>query len=378
MKSPVPKLVPSTPNFAGRLQEGERLLWEGRPDSARYNRARIIPLSLILLPFMPVFVWAIGAKFGANLPFLSPLTFLIALGLWPLACFGIAGYVGQQTPWIAYALTDRRIFIRRLQRQTSQDTRPKIEEYPLQTLQPRLRLRGGSGTITFGFPITEYEHAFREIPDASAVFVLLTEALAARVPSSGDTPYYLKKSVPLVPAVGLEAYLQREEILLWEGEMDTAAYWHGQRIAIVALHLLIPAALGTYLEATGQWTPLLQIAAFIPTLFLYPLCKAAIIRSSAGRKYALTNKRVLFLKKSGKYSTLEEREIWETRAMRLIRGKAGFGTIIFEKKTHVVSHGQGASVETYELSFKHIPDAESVFAQIAEAARLPRPNTLIG
>lgn len=93
---------------------------------------------------------------------------------------------------------------------------------------------------------------------------------------------------------------------------------------------------------------------------------------SRNRRYVLTNQRVLVVKgASGPRSHTEERELWETAAMKLKAGRDGFGTVIFEKKTRFVWHGQSGTVETYEFSFKHVADAQSVFEKI-EAARMGR------
>lgn len=358
-----------TPQFAARLQEGERLLWQGQPDAARFNRPRMIAYAFVLLPVMPVAVWAFANHFGASLPFTSPLTFTIAFGLWPVACWAMSAYVGEQTGWAAYALTDRRVMTRRLERLTSKDSRPKIEEYLLGSLQPRLRQEGGGfGTITFGFPVWNYEQAFRAIPEAPMVFALLMEARAGLAPPGTETPYYLNKKPAPAPPPPLETYLQGREGVLWQGGMDAGAYWRTQRAAIVILFLPIPAAIGTFLAVAGWWTPLFQALAVIPAAALFPVWKAGVMRTAACRTYVLTNRRVLVLKnsRSGR-RTLEERGLAETAGMRLVSGKDGFGTIIFEKITHWVWHGQGGSRETYEYSFKHIPDARSVFEAVATA-----------
>ena len=360
----------TSPQFASRLQEGERLLWQGEPDPKLFNRSRLIVYSLLLLPLMPVLVWAFGQKAGTNLPLLSPVTLGIALAVWPLASWAMSKYVGEQTPWAAYALTDRRVMIRRLQRLTSQDSRPKIDEYPLSMLKPNLRLGAdGVGTITFGFSPTSYEQAFRVIPDAANVYALLTEARTALAPTDTATPYYLRKAdAPPLPAATVDTYLQRGETVLWQGSMDANAYWRSQQAAILALLLLVPAAIGTFLAATGQWTPLWQALAIFPALLLFPLWKAGVLRKVSRTEYVVTNRRVFVLKTVGRgQRTLEERTLAETANMRLVAGKNGSGTIIFERHTHWVWHGQGGSRETYEYSFQHIPDALAVFGLIAAA-----------
>ena len=354
------------------MQEGERILWQGKPDPALFNRPRIVAYALILLPFMPLFVWAIAHKLGANLPLLSPLTGWISLGLWPFGCFCVTAGIGEQTPWAAYALSNRRVMIRRLERLTSKESRPKIEEFALTALKPRLQTSSGRvGTVTLGFRPWEYERAFRAIPDAADVFATLTEARAALAPGRADTPYYLEQTSVSVSAPTAETYLQRGETVLWSGGTDPATWWKTQRAAVIVLHLLIPAAIGTGLEVAGQWTPLSQALAFLPALALYPLWKAGTLRKVYTTQYVLTNRRVLVLK-GRRMRTLEERALAETGGMRLEKlDKNGIGTIVFEKHSNWVWHGQSGHKETYEYSFQHIPDAQTVFNQIA-AARTAR------
>ena len=360
-------------DFAGRLQDGEQLLWQGAPNPALFNRPRIIVYTLLLLPLMPLFVWALSHKFGAGLPLVSPVTGIISLALWPFSCWLVVSTVEEQTPWAAYALTSRRVMIRRLERLTSQNSRPKIEEFPLTALTPRLRTgTGGLGTITLGFAASRYELAFRAVPDAAEVFARLTAARAALLPGAGDRPYYLRPAAA-IPALTLtvETYLQRGETILWQGRADPAAWWRTQRAAIITLHLLIPAAIGTFLEATGQWTPLGQSLAFLPALALYPVWKAGTLRKVYATDYVLTNRRVLILKGSGRgLRVLEERLLAETAGMtleRMKRDKSGVGTIVFERHSHWVWHGQGGHKETYECSFRLVADAQAVYGKIAAA-----------
>lgn len=372
-------LLVTAPDFECRLQDGEQMLWQGKPDPALFNRPRLFVYSLILLPFMPIIVWALAAKFGTGLPLVSPLTGLISLAIWPIACYCMAAYVGEQTPWAAYALTSRRVMIRRLQRLTSQDSRPKIEEYPLSALKPRLQQgKDGTGTITLGFPAWHYELAFRAIPDAADMFARLTEARTALAPGRTDMPYYLKQAPVSLPAQTVESYLQRGETVLWSGGIDPAAWWRTQRAAIIVLHLLIPAAIGTFLAATNQWTPLGQALAFLPALALYPVWRIGTMRKVYTTQYVLTSRRVLVLKGRGSGPrSVEERALAETAAMRLEKLKNGTGTIVFERHSHWVWHGQSGHKETYEYSFQHIADVQAVFGQIAAAraaGEVPPPS----
>ena len=43
------------------------------------------------------------------------------------------------------------------------------------------------------------------------------------------------------------------------------------------------------------------------------------------------------------------------------------GTIVFEKHSHWIWHGQGGHKETYEYSFQFIADSQAVFNQVVAA-----------
>lgn len=135
---------------------------------------------------------------------------------------------------------------------------------------------------------------------------------------------------------------------------------------------------GVVLYELGVWAWSWQALVVAVSLAIVVPIALSDARSTVGRpRYALTSRRVLVIKNAaGKAPKIEERELLETVKMRLARGRHGFGTIIFEKKTRIA----GNTVETYEFSFKHIADAEAVFAQIAAArqncfaASAPKPS----
>lgn len=360
------------PDFAARLGEGEELLWQGQPDPALFVWPQVLVGALLLLPILPMAFWLESLKTGAALTLRSPVTWVIMAVSWLVASGYASQEVRSQARIAGYALTNRRIFIRSLERQTSQDWRPRIDDYPLTTLRPRLLpLGGGRGSITFGFPLRRYELAFRGIADAAGVFARLTEARQALLGPEAETPYYQQKPTPLPSpeAAPLTDHLRRGERILWQGRMDPAQHWRSERQGLIGLIVLVSLLGGDALYLGGWWTPLRQalLTAGV-SLVSYPLAWAGTRRGARGREYALTNQRVLVIKDmGGGRRSVEERELRETAGMRLARGRDGFGTIIFEKKTRWVWHGQGATRETYEFSFKHIPEAETVYARIAAA-----------
>lgn len=386
MRSPVQNNVTlPMPRFADRLQEGERLLWEGRPDLRQFIRPKAAAIWILSLPLVPLLVLLEDWKTSGGMPMTSPISWVIAVGAWAFGSWVSTGQTRAQARAAAYALTNRRIFIQRLERLTSQDWRPRIDEVPLQSVQPRLRaLSGDLGTITLGAPIWNYERALRAIPSAAAVFALLNEARAT-LPLPGASgqepsgPYYAQTKPParLNTAWKLEDILRRGETILWEGGMDAARMERVERVGLIALIVLASAAGGIALFLNGWWTPLWQGLTFaVIAATGYSLARLSYAHTARNRRYALTSRRVLVIKNAGTtHPKIEERELPETAKMRLARGRNGFGTVVFEKKTRVV----GNTVETYEFSFKHIADAEAVFGQIGAArqnyfaASAPKP-----
>ena len=386
-KSPVPSNPPlPMPSFAERLQEGERLLWEDRPDLRRFIRPKAAAIWILSLPLIPLLVLLEDWKTSGGIPMTSPVSWTIAVGAWVVGSWFSTGQTRAQARTAAYALTNRRIFIRRLERLTSQDWRPRIDEISLRAVQPRLRSLGGDyGTITLGAPVWNYERALRAIPNAAAVFALLTEAQAA-LPLPGAAsqepsgPYYAQTKPEARPETAwkLEDMLRRGETILWEGGANGTQWWRSGVREAVGFIALVSVLGGAFLFINGGWSPLLQalIVAGVSTA-VYPITRFSYFRTARNRRYTLTSQRVIVVKGADRPKPkTEERELPETAKMRMGRGHDGFGMIIFEKKTRIVGH----TVETYEFSFKHIADAEAVFAQIAAArqncfaASAPKPS----
>lgn len=367
--------APPSP-FAGRLQEGERLLWEGVPDTRLFALPKVVAGLLVIIPVLPLVLLAESWKTGTPLVWLSAKTLVVSVLVFVLMAVYLYQQSRSQAEAAAYALSNRRVFIRRMERLTSQDWRPRIDEFALPTLRPKLRtLGGGRGAITFGGPVWQYEKAFRAIPEAAAVFGLLTSARAALAgPSTAlSGPYYAQtKTKPTAPAPSKIADgLRAGETILWEGGMDHARYFWGQIGMMTFVAVVFSSLAGIFLALRGGWTPLWQGLIFAS---LAAACYAVAWfeggSMARNRRYILTNQRVLVVKgANGPRPQTDERELWETAAMKLKAGRDGFGTVIFEKKTRFVWHGQSGTVETYEFSFKAVADAQAVFAQI-QTARL--------
>ncbi len=107
------------PSFAERLQDGERLLWEGRPDLRQFTRPKAAAIWLLSLPLIPLLVLLEDWKTSGAMPMTSPISWTIAAGAWVVGYWFSTGQTRAQARVAAYALTSRRIFIRRLERLTS-------------------------------------------------------------------------------------------------------------------------------------------------------------------------------------------------------------------------------------------------------------------
>ena len=127
----------------GMLQPGENLLWTGRPEKLRLLGKEdfyLIPFSLFWCGFAGFATWMVWKDGSAPLaPRLFMLPFILA-GLWLLAGRFIVKSVSVKKQ--RYALTSRRIIIRKGRKATSLD---------LGSLPPMsvLRRDDGSGDIRF-------------------------------------------------------------------------------------------------------------------------------------------------------------------------------------------------------------------------------------
>ena len=354
------------PRFTDRLQDGERLLWEGRPSLHWFLWPKLVLGVLVLLLLMPPLLYLESLRTGTPLVWLSFRTLFISA----LVFLGMTVFLYQQlrtqAQAAAYAITNRRIFIQKLERLTSQDWRLQIDELLLAAIKPRLRpLAYGFGTITLGIP----GKTLAGIPEAASVFALLTEAKSAfsTLPAQDAGPYYAPHSTPTQSGQtwNFNNALRRGETVLWEGKQNASHLWRAERWLVVVMITFVSAWFGGFLFLNHWWTPLAQGAVLgVATAAGYPLGWLGYARTAQDRRYAVTNQRILRVKYPDKpRQAFEERELPETRGMRLKRGRDGFGTLIFEKKTRIV----GQTVETYEFSFKHIADAETVYGLIQAA-----------
>lgn len=356
------------PPFAERLQEGERLLWEGQPNIGQFIRPKVAAICLLTLPLVLLFVLLAA---GGRTPL--PVILAIGAGVWLLGGWFSTQNMKAQAVTAAYALSNRRLFIRRLERLTVKDYRPRIDELPLQTVCPKLRSSSkGLGTITLGAPVWMYEAALRAVPNAANVYAQITEAQALLAETASPSsvlsgPYYARTEAKAQEEAPwkLKNCLRQGETILWEGAMDAATDWRKGRWAVLMIPVVMAAIGGFVLYELGIWSWVWQALVLAASAAIVVPIALSDARSAVGRlHYALTSRRILVISSAaGKTPKVEDRELPETAKMRLVRGRDGFGTIVFEKMTRFT----GDNVDTYEFSFRHIADAEAVFGQISAA-----------
>ena len=370
------------PRFADRLQDGERLLWEGRPDARAFLASARTEAAGWSLPLFPMLLLIDCVLSGGRMSWLSLEFWLIPAGISLAGYWAFYGQLAAQASAAAYALTNRRLFIQRMEELTSVDQRPRVDEIPLRSVRPRLRpLRSGEfGTISLGMSwavVYNTQRVLRAIPNAAAVFALLTEAKAANaeaLPAEQPSgPYYAKadRTARAESAWTLSDTLRHGETVLWQGTVNAEAAWRAGWWIIPILATVMAAIGGFVLWGFGVWTWVWQILTFGGSLaIVFPIARRDSLAGSGRPMYVLTNRRVFVVKDAGnRGQEIEERELPELVNTRLKRGKNGFGTIIFEKKTRFIGTGRGGTIETYEFSFEHIADAEavSILIQAAQA-----------
>ncbi|RVT81978.1 PH domain-containing protein [Rhodobacteraceae bacterium CCMM004] len=182
------------PGLPEALPEGERILWQGRPDATALARASL-SLTWVAGYFALLAVWRVAASsvdlgLAAALPQAVPF---LVLGL--LACAVIWGFSWVQARATLYTITTHRVAMRVGAALTLTLNLP-FTKIAGASLEMR---RGGTGTIalqTLGETRLSYlvlwphvrpwhmkktEPALRAIPDAERVAAILAEAAEARV-----------------------------------------------------------------------------------------------------------------------------------------------------------------------------------------------------
>lgn len=276
------------PRFADRLQDGERLLWEGRPDARMFIRSGRIEAARFVSVLIPPLLLLKYIGSGGSLLWSSPVVWA-CLALGSLVCwFAFTITLPAQAQAAAYALTDRRLFVQRLESLTSQDWRPRTDEILLQSVRPGLRLlSAGFGTITLGASwaaVYNTQRELRAVPDAAAVFALLTQAQAAAAKAPEKAEWTLDDA------------LRHGETILWQGGMDPAIDRREGLWVIPVMALVMAVIGGAILYEGGQWSWLWQGLIFAGSLVIVVPVALSDRKSPAARpSYALTNQRVLIL-----------------------------------------------------------------------------------
>lgn len=158
------------PDWQGVLDDGERILWQGRPDPGIRFEAEDIPQTLMGL-FMAAFAlfWMWNAAQGSVIFALFGSVFLVIGGRQALQGNVIAAYIRSRT-W--YTLTNRRAIIA-----TDMPVQGRrLSSYPLTPQTETQLVDGDPGSILFGQSLNskaDRRAGFKLIPDARGVWAMM-------------------------------------------------------------------------------------------------------------------------------------------------------------------------------------------------------------
>ena len=160
------------PDWQGVLEDGERILWQGRPDPGIRFEAEDLPQTLMGL-FMAAFAlfWMWNAAMGGIVFALFGSIFLVIGGRQALQGNVIAAYIRSRT-W--YTLTDRRAIIA-----TDMPVQGRrLTSYPLTPETEAQLVDGDPGSILFGAGFgrrADQRAGFKLIPDARGVWSMMQQ-----------------------------------------------------------------------------------------------------------------------------------------------------------------------------------------------------------
>lgn len=203
---------------AGRLPEGERVLWQGSPDWRSLARSAF-HIREVAAYFGLVILWqAVGATGNP----LVPAVGLVAAGLAAVGILALLAFAYARTT--VYTLTTRRLVIR------SGIALPVTFNLPLGRIERAdlATARDGTGTISFAvakpnrvallaiwpnarpWHFSNPEPALRAIPDAAAAARLVGEALRAQAGVTGASAVVIstpaaESNAPTPVAAGMAA-----------------------------------------------------------------------------------------------------------------------------------------------------------------------------
>lgn len=183
------------PDWQGVLEDGERVLWQGRPDPGIRLESEDMGQTLMGV-FMTAFAlfWMWNAARTSILFALFGTVFLVIGGRQALQGNVIAAYVRSRT-W--YTLTDRRAIVA-----TDMPVQGRrLSSYPLTPETETQLVEGDPGSILFGAGFgrrLDRRAGFKLIPDARRVWSMMQEVRRANARPVGAAPDPL--SPPPLPA----------------------------------------------------------------------------------------------------------------------------------------------------------------------------------
>lgn len=364
-------------SFARHLQDGETLLWQGKPQVSTFVWFKALRDLPLIVPVLLLAIW---------LESLRPGGFAFKFGSTAFWCVSLIAYAGsawylvretrRQAQYTCYALTNRRIFIRHLVTLPTQEKQLRVEDFSLIRLRPRLILwPSGSGTVTFGFPLQRYDLAFRALPEAAAIFRLVQEARSPLSPATSAGPYYVKSQSASPPAFNVTEHLRYGEETLWQGKPNAQAYLRQVLPREVLSGIFLVALFGGLGMALLGWFTWLRFGLLVAAgaILAAPLIAWVYTQKVALLSYQVTSQRVIIvtMARSG-LAALEERGLAQTQGMRLVSGPNGTGTVVIEKRSKFIWHGQSGTVVTVEFSLKCIDNAAQVLSLITQAREASR------
>lgn len=348
-------------DFQERLQDGETILWAGRPDALRYASAKLLYHALVFPAAWALILAYLQHHFHFHFSLESNLVVsILVFVVWMAIVHGVAK---DDAVRIRYALTNRRILIRQPARDWAQSKPFEFDSLALETLHPRLQERAdGFGAVAFGSYWFAWDRAFRAIADAPHVFHLVQTAQAQTTPSA--FPYYVSQPKASPTEAG-DTEFWRDERVLWSGKPNPRAFvrrffWPQTLGRAFCVTLL---ALGLCFLAFSSVTASQALTLTLVSTVATALGTRLLLQAeAAGLRYTITNKRLLLVSQGGK-PWRDEREIWLLGRPQRKRETNGTETWVFDQTINFDRHGPAVR----KFAFVCVDESERIQAALAEA-----------
>ena len=358
-----------------QLQEGEILLWEGKPRFSAYVGTGCLQAAIIELPvawlvslnFMPIF-----GTFHSYTVFDAVMRWGVLSAIYFYLLWKTVRRIRESAGKTAYALTNRRVIVLRSALSSAAKAKMRIDEAPLFRLQPSLRrslFGSGIGTIRFGASLFDPTMALHSIEDADSVFRALMDARAALPEIATTSSYYKSRSSNAPARFDIAEHLWGGENVLWLGKPMQSEY----------LRLVFPSACGAgiltaffgsaglYFLHAATWIHAAELA-LAGGVASYPFLGYFYGKHWEGLWYFVTSGRIIIAKSGLRpIARLEEKPLEETRWTNITRIRRGTATLEFERSVKSDTSLLGASVEKFYFSFENIEHWKETLATVIKA-----------